>query len=43
VAELLIMAAAFSWWLVPFLALGAYALKYYRTARRTPRPSAPEA
>jgi hypothetical protein len=43
VAEVLIMAIAFSWWLVPFLALGAYAWNSYRTARRTPRPTTPEA
>jgi hypothetical protein len=44
--EVLIVAAAFSWWLVPFLALGAYAANAWygrRTARRAPQPPAPQA
>jgi hypothetical protein len=37
VAEVLIVAAAFSWWLVPFVALGAYV---WMRRRRTPPPAA---
>jgi hypothetical protein len=46
VTEVLIVAAAFSWWLVPFLALGAYTANAWngrRIARRAPQPPAPQA
>jgi hypothetical protein len=36
-ADLVIVVAAFSWWLVPFVALGVYV---WRNRRRTPTPTA---
>lgn len=43
VAEVLIVALAFSWWLVPLIALGAYLWHSRRTRRETPAARPPEA
>jgi len=39
VAEAIIIAAAFSWWLIPFLALGAYIVLQRRRTPPTPAPA----
>jgi hypothetical protein len=41
VAEALIVAAAFSWWILPFVAAGAYWLLHRRRATQAPPPAAP--
>jgi len=39
VAEGIIIVLAFSWWLIPFLALGAYVLLHRRRPQPTPAPA----